>query len=212
MEHAQGIDVAHYQQDGHPIDWPAVKAAGRCFACIKTTQGETGRDGTALASFTGARAAGLLVGGYHFFNPQKRGDTQAEHFARELARMGPQDLPPALDIESGNAADRDKIRAECAVFLKRVEQLTGWRPLVYTYPAFASEMKLGEVLGGWDLWIAHYGVKAPRIPPGWSSYRFWQFVGDKGTCPGVTGPCDGDVFNGSEQDLRNYCRDVRRPV
>jgi hypothetical protein len=52
---------------------------------------------------------------------------------------------------------------------------------------------------GSRLWIAHWHVRAPRVPAaGWaaSGWSFWQWT-DCSHVPGVRGCADGDFFNGS---------------
>ena len=44
---------------------------------------------------------------------------------------------------------------------------------------------------GDPLWIAAYGVSVPSIPPGWSTYTFWQYS-ESGTIGGIGGAADLD--------------------
>lgn len=60
----QGIDVSRYQGN---IDWAKVKASGMTFVFIKATEGQTYTDPNFQTNVTGALAAGMLVGTYHFF-------------------------------------------------------------------------------------------------------------------------------------------------
>ena len=66
MGYTAGIDVSLYQKD---VNWSQVFAAGNRFAFIKCSQGVTVTDPKFTANFDGAKAAGLLVGVYHFINP-----------------------------------------------------------------------------------------------------------------------------------------------
>jgi len=56
-------------------------------------------------------------------------------------------------------------------------------------------------LGGYPLWIAHYGTTCPLIPDGWSKWSFWQY------CDGNTQYCangqgfDRNVYNGTVAEL-----------
>lgn len=204
---ARGIDVSHHQTDRGPIRWEEVAGAGYSFCWVKLSQGVTGRDKAREVSWKGARAAGLLVGGYHFFNPERDGRAQAESFCACHRDLGGATLPPALDLEPDPAhpitVSAATLLERAKDFLLEVERSTGWRPVVYTYPSFASQYGLGAALGGWGLWLAHYGVVTPTVPRGWSSWRAWQQT-DKGRCPGVTGDVDLNLFAGGLPDLKDW--------
>lgn len=60
-----GIDVSHHQG---VIDWGKVAGAGQAFMVAKASQGISFRDSRFAANVAGARAAGMLVGSYHFAN------------------------------------------------------------------------------------------------------------------------------------------------
>lgn len=215
-ERVKGIDVSHHQADAGAVDFAKAYAAGVRFCYVKLTEGESYRDPAAAALWQGARASGMLVGGYHFARFGKDPEKQAAHFAGFLAELGGGELPPALDAEP-SAADWKagppsvaQVRDVCRRFLIELKTLTPAMPVVYTAPAFADEHTLGSFLGSYPLWVAHYGVKAPRLPRGWGRWAIWQELGDKGRCPGFPGPVDINQFNGGEKDLANWARDQRR--
>lgn len=204
-----GIDVSAWQPH---VDWQSVAAAGNRWAIIKATEGIRYSSPTWWRQVEGARAAGLLVGGYHFArweldNPER----QAEHFARMLEiLLGPPQLPPVLDLEWCSTGKKDpttgktiyhkrpaaEIAAWAARFLRRLHELTERTPIVYTGPSFVRSYlpRIGQ--SGWDdtqavaahpLWVVDYtkGAKAPReVLPGWQ-WDFWQWTGS-GRVPGVT--------------------------
>ena len=62
----EGIDVSHYQG---AIDWPSVAAAGKRFAIVQATDGETCLDPMYATNHANARAAGTRVTAYHFAEP-----------------------------------------------------------------------------------------------------------------------------------------------
>jgi lysozyme len=53
--------------------------------------------------------------------------------------------------------------------------------------------------------VAEYEVAAPKLPSGWSTWKFWQ-SSQSGTVSGVTGSVDLDVFNGTAAALRQAAR------
>jgi len=191
-----GIDVSHFQGT---IDWNAVAQTGKLFAFAKATQGLTYVDPQFHANWAGAKAAGLLRGAYHFYQPGDDPRQQAEFFL-ETVGLGPGDLPPALDVEISNGQTSGEIVHGVQEWLSTVQQALGVTPLLYTDRTFWNTLGT-EGFGGYPLWIAEYGVTSPLLPAGWTSWTFWQ-SSETGTVPGVTGSTDLDLFQGSLEDLR----------
>jgi GH25 family lysozyme M1 (1,4-beta-N-acetylmuramidase) len=59
----KGIDVSHHNG---VVDWQEVAAAGIEFAIIRSSYGLQSKDGMFAQNVTGAKAAGLKVGAYHY--------------------------------------------------------------------------------------------------------------------------------------------------
>ena len=75
-----GIDVSNWQHpSGQPIEWTQVKAAGYDFVIVKLTQGINYINPFARNDIEGARAAGLIVGGYCFASPLGAPSAQASY-------------------------------------------------------------------------------------------------------------------------------------
>lgn len=91
----RGIDVSHHQGD---IDWQRVAADDVAFAIIKATEGGDHIDDAFATNLSEARAAGLVVGAYHFFTFCRPGADQAKNFLAVVPRGEPM-LPPVVDIE-----------------------------------------------------------------------------------------------------------------
>ncbi len=83
----RGIDVSDFQP---VVDWAQVKAGGVTFAFVKATEGTGFTAKTFKSKWTAARAAGLLVGAYHFCRPAlplSTADDQAKHFVSTVVRV-----------------------------------------------------------------------------------------------------------------------------
>lgn len=81
----RGVDVSSWQHPADaPIDWSAVKRAGVEFAIVKATQGTTYVNPWLAEDLDGARAAGLLVGAYHYVEAGVDGAAQGAHFVGSL--------------------------------------------------------------------------------------------------------------------------------
>jgi lysozyme len=190
----QGIDVSHYQGT---IDWQQVAQAGIRFVFVKATQGITVVDPQFQTNWQGAKAAGLLRGAYHFFEPDDDPGLQVQNL---LAALGddPGELPPALDVETHG--DAVQILAGVQMWISLVEAALGRTVILYTSPGFWKTLG-APGLPGQPLWIAEYGVSAPKLPAGWTDWTFWQ-SSQSGTVAGIQGAVDLDEFQGTLEDLQ----------
>jgi lysozyme len=213
----EGVDISGAQG---AIDWTAVRGAGVEWAAIKATQGTYNTQSTFAANWQHARAAGVIRGAYHFFDPTEDGAAQARHFLEVVGPLAEDDLPPLLDLEcpDGNArclgftggtgkAPAAAIRQRVLDFMTTVEQATGKRPVIYTFNAYFSSN--GVATAGferWPLWIA-YPVDGGcfRFPPPWTEARFWQWSWS-GSVPGIAGKVDRDRFLGTRAELLAFAR------
>ena len=198
-----GLDVSQWQGS---VDWRQVRAAGHSFAVAKTSEGGDWRDPSwSPARASQIRAAGLALGVYHFLRPRadRAGKVEAR-FAVRVARWGGWrrgDLPLVADLETTTLGPAGTC-AYARSFASEVRRLTGHRPIVYTGPSFASANLAGcRALAANRLWIAHYGVSAPTIPPPWWSYTLWQWT-SKGRSAGVNGDVDLNRMPGGRPLLR----------
>jgi lysozyme len=214
--HTEGIDVSSNQGQ---VDWAAVKNDGKVFAFVRASLGGHQPDTIFSVNWPRMRDAGIIRGAYHFFWPATPWLEQAESFLKLLGSLSPGDLPPALDLEEaiakGDPAKHDiwqDVPASQRLpmvqnWLDTVEDATGLRPIIYTRQNFIEPL-LGQNLGSlgtYPLWIAHYGVFQPRIPPAWTSWTFWQYS-DIGAVGGVHTAVDCNRFCGSQDDLKNLAK------
>ncbi len=178
----RGVDVSSWQHPGgKAIDWAAVKAAGIEFAMVKATQDVNYTNPYLHEDLAGARAAGLLVGAYHYVAPGTPGEEQARYFVQAL--MGQHlELGAWLDWELGPLPDWEVTTLYNALRLE-VDQV---RPGTGLYTGEAWRETFGRLnLPIARLWEADWGVSAP--PPG---CLIWQRGQE--TVDGIEGPVDVD--------------------
>jgi lysozyme len=198
-----GIDVSYHQG---AIDWAQVAAAGKRFAFVRATAGTLTADTAYAANHSGARAAGLAVGSYHFANPDTAvndAGNEASWFLQN-APIASGDLLPVLDFETANGLSPASLTAWAQTWLSQVSAATGVRPVIYTTPNFWSTSMADTdwfARNGYAvLWIAHWTTASqPAVPAGgWAGngWSFWQHS-SSGSVPGINGPVDLDRFNGS---------------
>lgn len=202
MAQAQGIDVSRYQTE---VDWVRVRNAGVSFAIAKSSEGLTLVDAYFARNWERMKQAGVVRGAYHFFRASRDPRAQAELMARTIP-LAPGDLPPVLDVEVlDGLTDKGTLTQTTYTCLTEIERLMGVRPIIYTSPNFwNTNFGLQDWTKRYPLWIAHYTTAAsPIIPKGWTEYRFWQFT-DRGTVDGIANTVDRNVWNGTEQDMRQW--------
>ena len=196
-----GIDVSHHQD---LIDWAAVAASGQRFVFAKATEGRAFVDPMYAINRSGAEAAGLLFGAYHFAQPDERPNDpirEADHFV-DHALLGPGNLLPVLDIERTGGLSQAEVTEWILRWLGRVAERLGVRPIVYTSPN-GWDNRTGDTTavaaaGYTVLWVAHWNVSSPRLPAeDWNGngWTFWQYTSD-GSLPGIEGRVDLDWYQG----------------
>src|SRR5829696_7396508 len=199
-----GVDVSQHQGS---VDWGKVANAGFDFAIIKTSEGQDfidPVDGPASASneerlrrlrarIGAVRERRMTLGVYHFLRPKptRTGDVEAE-FAVKIARQAgwgkPGDMRLFLDVEVTEIGSRTATHRYIGQFIRRAQELTGHRPVIYTF------LNFWNVLGNpsafrCPLWIAHFGVNEPTVPAPWREFSIWQHS-SKGSVPGIAGNVD----------------------
>jgi GH25 family lysozyme M1 (1,4-beta-N-acetylmuramidase) len=197
-----GIDVSHHNGD---IDYDRVRDAGHRFVFIKATQDIDFIDPMFPTNVARARAAGLAVGAYHFFDYTLDGRSQADHFLDRVEAAGGIDgaLPPVVDVECWapiGASIHAVSTARLRDFVERVYERTGRLPMIYT-SVFMWREVVGDAEGFEDLplWAACWGCEEPpSLAPGWDDWAFWQTGLTR--IPDV-GRLDGNYFGGGGKDL-----------
>jgi lysozyme len=201
-----GVDVSHYQND---IDWQKLSKSDVRFAYIKASEGGDYVDPKFQDNWKQAKAAGLPVGGYHFFTRCKSGQEQAKNFLAQLP-IDSDALPPVIDVEKMEACPNGTANAdpaiEISVMLEEVQKSRGCRPIIYATPEFDLTYLRGKFAP------ETFWVRSIMLPPllRRDSWVFWQFH-NAGTRLGIEQPVDLNVFRGTEADFTafraaNACR------
>ncbi len=165
----RGVDVSHY--DGS-INWTEAKAAGITFAFAKATEGTGLLDNTFAANWAGMKAAGVVRGAYHFFDPAESATAQASFVMNTVGTLEAGDLPIVLDFEQLDGVSESQAVADAVTFLHTVTQATGKTAILYMSSGFLSGSY--PALAPYTLWVANYGVSCPGMPSEWSTWTFWQ--------------------------------------
>jgi lysozyme len=209
MKYVPGIDVSGWEPN---IDWRAVRNSGIKFAFLKATEGIYFIDKTFAQNWVNTKRVGILRGAYHYLRGEFDANQQADLFLKTV-QLEAGDFPPVLDIENINNENisNQEMIAKAEIWLKRVEQATGRKPIIYSGPFFLRDRMSRPVFGtpawskNYPLWIANYPYtmsesSLPIQPANWQDWKFWQYT-DKGVVPGIDGGVDMNYFRGTEADL-----------
>ncbi|MAG59991.1 hypothetical protein CMO96_04345 [Candidatus Woesebacteria bacterium] len=199
-----GIDVSKWQGN---IDWKTLAATGLANFCwAKVTEGNNYQDPEHKQNITGARSAGIPVGGYHFARPDLHDDPHQEvkNFVKHCP-LSPGDLRPVLDFERAGDHSPDSIRNWVLTFLQEVEAQSCVRPIIYTGGNMTKYYLKSDTTGvdDYTLWHAYYskkalkkGIKVDRLGS-WPEWRVWQWTGS-GTLDGISGDVDRNWLVGGQ--------------
>jgi lysozyme len=196
-----GIDVSKYQGQ---IDWPRVAAAGITFAFARVSDGIDVVDETFARNFAAMKKARVRRGAYQYFRASLDAKKQADLFVKALRQNGRPDLPSVIDLETDDGQPPAVVQKQVRKWLRRVEKKTGVKPIVYTNPSVAATV-LGMRFRRHPLWIAHYEVQCPTVPPAWKRWTFWQHSAH-GRVDGIMAEVDLDEFAGTVRDLKHMRR------
>lgn len=208
----RGLDVSHHQG---VIRWDAVARAGEYrFVWVKATEGGDFVDPRFQENRTGAEAAGLYVGAYHYFTLCRPARDQAAHFLSTAAQGGARVLPLAVDLEHGGNCragrpSEEQISSEIQAFLREIREARGSPPVIYTTREFYRD-HLRSLLGDHPLWLRDVFLR-PRDLDG-HPWQIWQYA-SRGRVDGIEGFVDLNVFSGDDADFMRFVSGAgsRRP-
>ena len=220
-----GLDVSEHQPS---VDWGQQWNLGARFAYIKATEGNYYTNPVFASQYSGAQAAGLIRGAYHYANPAaSSGADQARIFVQSGGGWSGDGytMPPVLDFEGNPYAGRtingfyqgnicydmspDALTAWARDFSNTMLSLTGRLPVIYTGNYWWKDC-VGNPLGFGDnpLWLASYpsapSDNAGPIPASWSTYSIWQYA-DSGKFAG-----DQNVWAGDYAGLQRFATGTPR--
>lgn len=208
------IDISSYQPH---IDWATFvkKNPDVGAVAVKYSEGLHYINSQVVAQVGGAKKHGLPVLLYHYARPGSgSGKQQADYFLQGYHRFGGLLgglYEPMLDLEWGLTPIKGPpLVLWLRQYFDRIKFVLGKRGLLYTFPAYWNEkvvhssglnesaIKYFETL---PLWIAHWGVNTPQIPPPWHHWTAWQYTSKK-TRSGISGHVDDSYLAGPVSELK----------
>ena len=184
-----GVDLSRWQNIGEALDFNRMAAAGVAYAFIKGSDGLASEDVLAIPHATAwapaAKAAGILVGYYHFARIPVTADpnvivadaqAQAAQAAARLAGLGGYDdrtMPYVLDVENVDPTISDEmVTLWTFTWLDAMQAATARAPIVYSYRNFLATRYLQDAatidkFRNYHLWLAQPGNPAdPAVQVG----------------------------------------------
>ena len=181
---AKGVDVSSWQHpEGKAIDWHSVAGAGYSFAIVKATQGSSWVNPWLVRDLDDARAAGLLVGAYHFYELGVNPEAQVDHAIGTL--VGQElELGFYLDWEVAEVQNLQLPESYGTFMAKAMEARnpTG----TYCDLSWYTQLKAAS-MPIYRLWLADYNASEPV-----KSF-LWQHS-ETGTVKGIAAPVDLDYL------------------
>lgn len=177
-----GVDLSRWQSIGEGIDFNRMAAAGVAYAFIKGSDGLASEDALAIPHVTewapAAKAAGILVGYYHFARIPVSTDSttiiadakaEAAQAAGRLDLLGGYDertMPYVLDVEGVSTTITDQMVTLWTItWMDAMQEATGRVPIMYSYRSFLQDRYLQDSatvkkLRSYHLWLAQPGNPA----------------------------------------------------
>jgi GH25 family lysozyme M1 (1,4-beta-N-acetylmuramidase) len=188
------VDISHYQPTP---DFDALLAGGIVGVILKCTEGTSYLDNTFHDRYAAARAAGLCVSSYHFL---RHGDV-ANQMAWYLDQCAPDwGERVVIDYEHTECTVDDLVAAvQYLLTDERFLQVTCYGASKLSDDCNGADEGQRQVLSKTALWAARYSSNQPVICTSvWPAWSLWQFT-DSANVPGISGPVDGNRFNGSDE-------------
>ena len=223
-QEVRGIDISVWQHpNDQSIDFARLKSEyDVSFVIIKSSDGGVRGNDNAKKWFpvdsAAAKAAGLIVGGYHYALPgilDKNTITdaklQAKRAAEQVNGAPIGELPLTLDIEEQPCGwTITRLATWTSAFLEEAQRLTGRTPIIYANGNFIARLEDAGAsdLARYPLWLAKWGPKLgtdPRENRIWNNnWTIWQFTADGEIDAVPSSSTDLNVFNGTPEDFQIF--------
>lgn len=192
-----GIDVSTHQKE---IDWQQVKQAGVEFVMIRigyrgSEQGLLFEDEWAQRNYTGAKEAGLKVGGYFFSQSISVEEAREEaRYAMDIIADWQLDMPLVYDWEYISAESRTgnvdaRLLTDCTLAFCQAVEAEGYDAMIYFNPSQSRKQMYLSELTDYGFWLAMYSESM--------TYEYkvdmWQYT-CQGSVPGISGDVDINLY------------------
>lgn len=208
MTKLKGADISEHQGK---VSFSALKR-DLDFVIARSSWGMQTKDKQFDRNQRGLRNRHIPRWFYHYSYPNhNRPDHEADHFVATVGQLKEGEAL-VLDMEEAGSHIVDW----SLTFLKRVEDKTGVKPLIYMNSNFLNSYNWQPVVdNGNGLWLANFGRNngKPGKEPGvkhWSFYAIWQYT-SRGSAAGIS-PLDLNKFYGDLKAFKSYGKKQSKPT
>lgn len=174
-ERIKGVDISAYQKG---ISFDKLKAAGVEFCVIRAGCAKT-KDSQLDTFVKECEKRGIKYGfyWYSYALTVDRAKEEAEACIECIKAYKP-DYPVCFDMEDPSQIDglSKRTRTDMAIEFCETVRAAGYTPGIYANPAwFESYYKKAELIGKYDIWLAHW-TEDPNKPTRYNyGQRIWQW-------------------------------------
>jgi lysozyme len=218
-----GIDVSAYQGSLTQTDWNDIAGAGANFAFARATTGyDYSEDSTYPNNMKYGKAAGLLMGAYHFSHlyantPAQEATYFWNYAGGQIIKDG-KSLDPMIDFEVFSGYDgASSYTAWFNAWSTDVKAKTSNFMHPVLYASAGSGMCDLTTSCTLSAWVANYNGENLYSGNPWSccdscnyvdpgtqnDWTYWQ-VSDTGSISGISGDVDFDAYPGTKSTLESY--------
>ena len=187
----KGIDVSYCQS----IKYNNINKNQVQFAIIRSSFGweSNQKDSEFENHYKGFKNLGIPVGAYHYSYATNADEGRKEaDYCYQCIKGKSFELPIYIDVEDSSVISSGKRNLTDAViaFCEQMKKY-GYRVGIYTSPSWLSSyLYKDELIGKYNLWLAHWKVSSPAYTCG-----VWQYgVGGRGSLSGISGEIDLDYL------------------
>ncbi|MFK8261334.1 GH25 family lysozyme [Leuconostoc mesenteroides] len=189
------VDISSNNGEVSINDFQKMRNYGIKAVVVKLTEEKSYRNPYAAKQIANARAAGMVVGAYHYswYTTTASADTEAKYFTDYASSLNlPKDTLMVNDLED-TYTKQNNVTANAIAFNAQVKAAGYSNTAIYTYPSYVNETKLDfSYIGTNRVWMAQYPY-APSANDLWNTiYGMWQWNSNT-SFPGVEGTFDVTV-------------------
>ncbi len=186
----RGVDVSQFND---VVSFADLRDGGVEMIYIRSSLGFSVVDSKFERYADGAREAGIPFGFYHFCTAATTAEAerQAEFFHETTASFTPE-LRYCMELDPSRDLSDDDFNSVAVAFLERIRALTGTVPIIYANASTAAD-RYDSRVSAYPLWVADWGVSAPRANGNWRYWVGWQY-GASDNVEGVSDRVDTDYF------------------
>lgn len=193
------VDISSHNGTISVNQFKSMKSYGVKGVMVKLTEATSYRNPYAYSQVANARAAGLIVGGYHYswYTSTSSARAEGQYFAQFARELGlPTNAPMADDLEESQIASQNsggRVNANVQAFKAGVQSMGYTNPVLYTGQYYIDQTGLNaNAYGKKKMWMAAYPFTPSKNNLWHTDYGMWQFSSNM-HFPGISGAFDANI-------------------